>query len=100
MVNVDNAPEEKGQAYTEMLQLFNKLIQWNPAYTFDNAINLVSACQQLLLNYNSSVVQFLKDELNNETKPESILSYIAGDDAIEQWNMHKGFYETYNVYVF
>ncbi|CCW03245.1 hypothetical protein [Staphylococcus phage PSa3] len=100
MVNVDNAPSEKGQAYTEMLQLFNKLIQWNPTYTFDNAINLVSACQQLLLNYNSSVVQFLNDELNNEIKPDSILSYIAGNDAIEQWNMHKGFYETYNIYVF
>lgn len=100
MVNVDNAPADKGQAYTEMLQLFNKLIQWNPAYTFDNAINLVSACQQLLLNYNSSVVKFLEDQLNEEIQPESLLKYIAGDDGLEQWDLHKSFYQLYNVYVF
>ncbi|HDS3929020.1 TPA: hypothetical protein RPV34_002780 [Staphylococcus aureus] len=99
MIQADNAPNEKGQAYTEMLQLFNKLIEWNPAYTFDNAINLVSACQQLLLNYNTAIVKFLNDKLNNEIEPTSVLSYIT-DDALEQWDMHKSFYETYNVYVF
>lgn len=99
MIQADNAPNEKGQAYTEMLQLFNKLIEWNPAYTFDNAINLVSACQQLLLNYNTAIVKFLNDKLNNEIEPTSVLSYIT-DDALEQWDTHKSFYETYNVYVF
>ena len=47
---------EKGQAYTEMLQLFNLLQQWNDFYTSENASNLLVACQQLLINYNDPVI--------------------------------------------
>lgn len=87
---------EKSQAYTEMLQLFNLLQQWNDFYTSENASNLLVACQQLLINYNDPVIKFINDE--NEDK--SLLSYLAGDDGLSQWQFYKGFYNNYNVHIF
>lgn len=87
---------EKGQAYTEMLQLFNLLQQWNDFYTSENASNLLVACQQLLINYNEPVLKFINDE--NEDK--SLIHYLAGDDGLAQWQFYKGFYNNYNVHIF
>lgn len=87
---------EKGQAYTEMLQLFNLLQQWNDFYTSENASNLLVACQQLLINYNDPVIQFINDD--NEDK--SLLKYLAGDNGLDQWQFYKGFYYNYNVHIF
>ncbi len=86
----------KGKAYTEMLQLFNNLQQWNDFYTADNANNLLVACHQLLINYNENVINYLNDE--SETK--SLLRHLAGDDDLAQWNYYKGFYNNYNVHIF
>lgn len=86
---------EKGKAYTEMLRLFNDLQQWNDFYTADNANNLLVACQQLLINYNEQVINYL----NDESESNSLLYYLAGDD-LSQWNYYKGFYQNYNVHIF
>ena len=88
--------EEKGQAYTEMLELFNELQRWNDFYTSENASNLLVACQQLLLNYNEPVLKFLSDE--DESK--SLIGYLAGDDGLAQWNFYQGFYNNYNIHIF
>lgn len=87
---------EKRQAYTEMLQLFNLLQQWNDFYTSENANNLLVATQRLLLDYNEPVLKYLNDE--NEDK--SLLKYLAGDDGLDQWQYYKGFYYNYNVHIF
>ncbi|MGC7795391.1 hypothetical protein ACP21O_11430 [Staphylococcus epidermidis] len=87
---------EKRQAYTEMLQLFNLLQQWNDFYTSENANNLLVATQRLLLDYNEPVLKYLNDE--NEDK--SLLRYLAGDDGLDQWQYYKGFYYNYNVHIF
>lgn len=95
-MEVRKVTDEKGQAYTEMLQLFNLLQQWNDFYTSENANNLLVACQQLLINYNEPVLKFINDE--NEDK--SLLQYLAGDDGLAQWQFYKGFYNNYNVHIF
>jgi len=87
---------EKRQAYTEMLQLFNLLQQWNDFYTSENANNLLVATQRLLLDYNEPVLKFINDE--NEDK--SLLQYLAGDNGLDQWQFYKGFYYNYNVHIF
>nr|WNM55811.1 hypothetical protein CoNPh37_CDS0145 [Staphylococcus phage S-CoN_Ph37] len=57
---------------------------------------MLVACQQLLINYNDQVIQFLNDETENK----SLLKYLAGDDGLEQWNFYKGFYQNYDVHIF
>lgn len=88
--------EDKAQGYTEMLSLFNELKKWNDYFKSENADTMLVACQQLLINYNDQVIQFLNDETENK----SLLKYLAGDDGLEQWNFYKGFYQNYDVHIF
>ena len=88
---------EEGKAYTDMLTLFNDITQWNDMYTFTNASNILSATQQILINYNDQAKAYLADEdVNNR----SLIAYLAGEDPADQWNMYKGLYQNYNIHIF
>lgn len=88
-------PEDKARAYTELLILYNKLSRWNPTTLYDDATQLVVAAQQLLINYNEQCVEFI-----NDTDDTSSLLLYLSTDGLEQWNLHKGFKERYNVSIY
>lgn len=96
MVNISRPTEEVGSAFTDMLLLYYDLAKNNQGCNMGHASQVLQATQQLLLNYYDACIQYLADESQNR----SLLHYIAGDDGIEQFNVHKSFLQTYKVYVY
>ena len=96
MVNISRPPEEVGSAFTDMLLLYYDLAKKNQGCNMGHASHVLQATQQLLINYYEACKQYLDDE----SPDRSLLYYIAGDDGIEQFNVHKSFYQIYKVYVY
>lgn len=88
-------PEEVGSAFTDMLRLYQDISVWNQGRSFGYSNNILSVAQQLLVNYYDDCKAYLEDE----TEGKTLLPFIT-DDGLEQWDLHKGFYQTYNVNVF
>lgn len=80
----------------DLINLFNKLAQYNPSSTYDDATNLMYGCNMLLLFHTEACKQYIGD-LDNEL---SLLQLIAGDDGFEQLYWHKDFRSAYNVSVY
>lgn len=96
MANISRPPEEIGSAFTDMLMLYYDLASYNTGCNMGHASNVLNAVQQLLINYYDACIGYLHDD----SEDKSLLVYIAGEDPSEQFDMHKGFLETYKIYVY
>lgn len=96
MVNISRPPEETGSAFTDMLLLYYDLAKDNQGCNMGHASQVLQATQQLLINYYDACKQYL----NDDSEDRSLLRYIAGDDGVDQFNVHKSFLQTYKVYVY
>lgn len=94
-ISTSRPPEEVGSAFTDMLRLYQDISVWNQGRSFGFSNNIMTVTQQLLVNYYNECKAYLDDE----TEGKTLLPFIT-QDGLEQWDMHKGFFQTYNVNVF
>ena len=94
-ISTSRPSDETSKAFTDMLRLYQDISVWNQGRTFGFSNNILSVTQQLLVNYYEECQAYLTDE----TEGKTLLPFIT-QDGLEQWDMHKGFFQTYNVNVF
>lgn len=80
----------------DIINLFNKLAQYNPSSTYDDATTLMYGCNRLLVYYNAECKQYIGDTENKL----SLLQLIAGDDGFEQLYFHKDFRSAHGVSIY
>lgn len=87
--------DEKGKAYTEVVQLYLKIVKWNPSSYFEDSSQLIFVAQRLLMDYYDQSIKFI----NNNDKDSSLLAEFS-DDGLVQWHMHKAFREMFGAYIY
>lgn len=87
--------DEKGKAYTEVVQLYLKIVKWNPSSYFEDSSQLIFVAQRLLMDYYEQSIKFI----NNNDKDPSLLGEFS-DDGLVQWHLHKAFREMFGAYIY
>lgn len=87
--------DEIGRAYTEVVQLYLKIVKWNPSSYFEDSSQLIFVAQRLLMDYYDQSIKFI----NNNDKDSSLLAEFS-DDGLVQWHMHKAFREMFGAYIY
>mgnify|MGYP006968846330 CR=1 FL=1 len=87
--------DEKSQAYTEVVQLYLKILNWNPTSYFEDSSQLIFVAQRLLMDYYEQSINFI----NNNDENQSLLQEFSSDGLV-QWHLHKGFREMFGVYLY
>lgn len=87
---------ETNKAYQDLISIYQDLASYNTGRQFGFSNNLLAVAQQLLSSYNEQCLAYIEDEEDYK----SLLSYIAGDDELEKWNLFRGIFEKYSVALF
>lgn len=88
--------EEEFKAYENFLLMYQTISRYNTTYDFEQSNMYVIVTQRILRDYNEQAKAFLEDESDDK----SLLTYLAGEDGLAQYDMLKAFWELYNVFLY